>query len=99
LIPAVVAITLSAPATAHAYVYWTDDLATTIGQATSTGDPAFIADASGPLAVAAANNQIYWANHGNGTIGTANLDGSGASQDFITGATSVGPPPSRDPGS
>jgi virginiamycin B lyase len=30
---------------------------------------------------------IYWANAGNGTIGRANLNGTGASQSFITGAS------------
>ena len=29
---------------------------------------------------------IYWANYGGGTIGRANLDGTGVNQSFITGA-------------
>jgi virginiamycin B lyase len=29
---------------------------------------------------------IYWANFGTGTIGEANLNGTGVNQNFITGA-------------
>jgi hypothetical protein len=41
------------------------------------------------LALAArADAFVYWANFGTGTIGRADLDGSGANQAFITGASS-----------
>ena len=43
--------------------------------------------AIGTLALAArADAAVYWANFNSGTIGRANLDGSGANQSFITGA-------------
>ncbi len=35
---------------------------------------------------APAEASVYWANAGNGTIGRANLDGTGVDQNFITGA-------------
>ena len=38
------------------------------------------------LAPAAANADVYWTNFAGGTIGRANLDGSGVNQSFITGA-------------
>jgi hypothetical protein len=34
-----------------------------------------------------ATPDIYWANSSNNTIGRANLDGTGANQSFITGAS------------
>ena len=40
-----------------------------------------------PAARALTPPRIYWANFGSGTIGEANLDGTGANQGFITGAT------------
>ena len=37
--------------------------------------------------VARADAFVYWANFNTGTIGRANLDGSGVDQSFITGAS------------
>jgi hypothetical protein len=53
---------------------------------TNTGGP-------GPAATptptpSSAHGYIYWANHKDGTIGRANLDGTGVNQSFVTGATS-----------
>ena len=39
-----------------------------------------------PTGVAVDAQHVYWANSGNGTIGRANLDGTGVDQSFITGA-------------
>jgi hypothetical protein len=39
------------------------------------------------LGLAVDSNYIYWANVFDGTIGRANLDGTGVDQSFITGAT------------
>src|SRR5262249_36531359 len=42
----------------------------------------------GALALpASAGAFVYWANEGDGTIGRANVDGSGVDQDFIPGAS------------
>ncbi len=40
-------------------------------------------------AAALSTPQVYWANDGNGTIGAANLDGSGVNQSFISGGSGV----------
>jgi len=39
--------------------------------------------------IALGPNAIYWANSGNGTIGTANLDGSGVNQSLISGSSGL----------
>ena len=41
-----------------------------------------------PSGVAVDGGHVYWANNGTDTIGRANLDGTGANQSFITGASS-----------
>src|SRR5262249_54290842 len=41
---------------------------------------------SGPGGVAVDGGHVYWSDPDNGTIGRANLDGSGVTQTFITGA-------------
>jgi virginiamycin B lyase len=51
--------------------------------------PSFVSGASGPVGVAVDGAHIYWANtFGSGTLGRANLDGSGTNQSFISGASS-----------
>jgi HYDIN/CFA65/VesB-like, Ig-like domain len=51
-----------------------------------------ISFADGPAEVAVDGRRIYWTNSGGGTIGEANLDGTGVNQSFITGAnTPEGP--------
>jgi virginiamycin B lyase len=42
----------------------------------------------GSALAAEAGAYVYWANHSGGSIGRANLDGTGANQSFITGASS-----------
>jgi virginiamycin B lyase len=46
---------------------------------------AFIGGASAPCGVAADAAHVYWTNSDSGTIGRANLDGTGVDQSFITG--------------
>jgi hypothetical protein len=45
--------------------------------------------ASSPAAVAVDGAHVYWTNFTGGSIGRANLDGTGADQSFITGASSA----------
>jgi hypothetical protein len=47
----------------------------------------FIAGATNPCGVAVDGGHVYWGETGNGTIGRANLDGTGVNQSFIGGAT------------
>ena len=81
------------------HVYWAD--AECIGRANLDGtgiDPCFInfsgppdpfREPTFPMAVAVDGDHVYWAAWGdtasNGTIGRANLNGSGAERNFITG--------------
>jgi hypothetical protein len=76
LVSVVSASVLLRAAGAAAYVYWTDNVSTTIGRADldgTQGDPSFVSGASQPLGVAVDGQQIYWSNHADGTIGVANL--------------------------
>jgi Low-density lipoprotein receptor repeat class B len=75
------------------HIYWANDAvtSTTIGRANLDGNPAsvdqnFITGGNFPCGVAVFNGKVYWGNFGSGTIGRANVDGSGVSQNFITGA-------------
>src|SRR5215470_7636360 len=43
--------------------------------------------ASGPAAAAAGPAHVYWTNGSAGTIGRADLDGTGIDQNFITGVS------------
>ena len=47
----------------------------------------FIAGATNPCGVAVDGGHIYWPNSINGTIGRANLDGTGVNQGFVGGAS------------
>lgn len=81
------AILLACAAQAHAYVYWTDGSAGTIGRANLDGsgvDPDFIAGATAPRGIAVDEHHVYWA--GATTIGRADLDGSDVDHDFVTAA-------------
>ena len=42
---------------------------------------------NGPAGLAVDSGHVYWANTLTDTIGRANLDGTGANQSFITGAS------------
>jgi hypothetical protein len=46
----------------------------------------FCARLAASLAVAVDSSFVYWVNFSTGTIGRANVDGTGANQSFITGA-------------
>jgi virginiamycin B lyase len=46
-----------------------------------------IGSASIPRGVAVDAGHVYWVNAGTNTIGRANLDGTGANQSFIGGAS------------
>jgi hypothetical protein len=91
----------SAIAVDASYVYWTDDIAGTIGRASvadgSGANDQFIQAAigncgttdgggPGPEGLAVDASHIYWTNSSPGTIGRANLDGSAPTQSFISGA-------------
>ena len=78
-------------APAHAYVYWTDGDAGTIGRANLDGsgvDRDFITGAGSPRGIAVDEDHVYWADSAAGRIGRADLDGSDVDPDFITGASS-----------
>jgi hypothetical protein len=83
------------------HIYWADKRAGTIGRANLDGtgaDPNFITGLdtnkvldpftvfSTPAGVAVDAAHIYWTSYATGTIGRANLDGTGVHQKFITGA-------------
>jgi virginiamycin B lyase len=77
------------PATASAFVYWTNYGTNTIGRANLDGSGAnqsFITGASIPYGIAVDAGHVYWVNVETGSIGRANLDGSGANQSFIASA-------------
>jgi virginiamycin B lyase len=72
------------------YIYWDDTNQNSIARAstaTGTGVQQFITGLNTPRGVVVNGSYIYWANDlDNGTIGRANLDGSGANNNFISGA-------------
>lgn len=83
------AIALLLPASAGAYVYWTNYSTGAIGRAQLDGSgvqPAFIAAGTHPTGVAVDASHIYWSDEAGNTIGRANLDGSDRLPNFITGA-------------
>lgn len=70
------------------HIYWANSRTGTIGvadMARTTVNQALITGASIPQGVAVDAAHVYWANFGagEGTIGRANLDGSGVTQTFI----------------
>jgi virginiamycin B lyase len=77
-------------AVSNTYIYWADSNQNTLARAdTATGSGAtqFITGLNDPRGVALSGRFIYWADDlDNGTIGRANLDGSGVNNSFITGA-------------
>jgi virginiamycin B lyase len=78
-------------AAAHAYVYWGDPTAGTIGRANLDGTgatDAFIQTGGKPIGVAVNAAHIYWANESGGTIGRANIEGGEVEPNFITGIKS-----------
>lgn len=82
------------PALTQQYVYWTNSQNGSIGRATTTGTGAsedFIPSrgARGGAGLTVNGNYIYWTSANGGsatTIARANLNGTGANWDFITGA-------------
>ncbi len=86
-------LALCAAPSAQAFIYWANT-GTTIGRATPNGgavDQNFLASGQA-CGVAVDGKHIYWTGHadggtGTGTIGRANLDGSHARPNFITGAS------------
>lgn len=82
-----IALFFACAAPGHAYIYWTDGTAGTIGRANHDGpgvDPNFITGATSPRGIAVNEDHIYWANAR--TIARADLDGSDVNQAFITAA-------------
>ena len=83
-------VLLAMPASAGAYVYWTNEEGTSIGRAELNGsNPTqnFISTDNGPCGVAINDTHIFWANfddRAGTTIGRANLDGSNPDPAFIT---------------
>lgn len=81
------ALSLVFATSAHAYVYWGDPNAETIGRANLDGSfatDAFIQTGGQPLAIAVNASHIYWANKG-GSIGRANINGTEVEPNFIKG--------------
>lgn len=86
-----VGLLLAVPASASAYLYWSNPTHQAIGRANLDGSGVnqhFIATASKPEGIAVDASYIYWATQ-TGTIGRAKLDGSEVNQSFIA----VPPPP------
>jgi hypothetical protein len=82
-----VALPLAFAASAHAYVYWGDPQAGTIGRANLDGTnltDSFIHTGGSPLQLAINSSYIYWANESGGAIGRAKLDGTQVEPAFIT---------------
>jgi hypothetical protein len=82
------ALPLAFAAPAHAYVYWADFSAGTIGRADLDGtqvNDAFIHVGGNPVGVAVDAAHIYWADESGGTIGRAKIDGTVVEPNFITG--------------
>jgi virginiamycin B lyase len=80
---------LWAPVSAGAFVYWTDNLASSVGRGSldaTNPSNAFVQASGATEGVAVDGAHVYWANLAAGTIGRANLDGSGVNQSFIPGA-------------
>jgi hypothetical protein len=80
---------LWAPVSAGAFVYWTDNLASSVGRGSldaTNPSNAFVQASGATEGVAVDGSHVYWANFVANTIGRANLDGSGVNQNFITGA-------------
>ena len=78
LVLATIDSTIALAARADAFVYWANNLGTTIGRANLDGSNAnqsFITGASSPVGVAVDDAHIYWVNGGTDTIGRADLDG------------------------
>ncbi|HEV7399053.1 MAG TPA: hypothetical protein VGN84_02165 [Solirubrobacterales bacterium] len=80
-----------------AHIYWSEPSANAIGRADLDGNPAsvepsFISGASNPQGVTVDGSHLYWSNAAGGedeegTIGRANLNGTGVDQNFIAGAS------------
>lgn len=88
LIVLLLALPLICAAPAHAFVYWADSKAGTIGRAANDGSgatDAFIHTGAEPNAVTVDSAHIYWTNVNDNSIGRANLDGTGVNNAFITG--------------
>jgi hypothetical protein len=88
LIAIAITVQLVFAASAHAYVYWGDPHAGTIGRANNDGsgvEDAFIHTGGEPRAIAVNSSHIYWANEAGGTIGRANIDGMEVEPNFIAG--------------
>ena len=84
---------LALPASAGAFVYWSNTDDTRIGRANLDGSGVnqnFITGANGACGVAVDVANAYWTNSFSRTVGRANLDGSGVNQNFITGALGGG---------
>jgi hypothetical protein len=88
----VVVVAFSAlAAQADAFVYWSNNAASTVGRANLDGTGAnqnFITGATDSFGTAVDGQHIYWSSFddGQGTaIGRANLDGTGVNQNFIAG--------------
>jgi hypothetical protein len=85
---------IAAPAARGNFVYWVSEGDTTVGRAKINGTGAnngFITGISQPHAVAVDSKFVYFARGGgpDGSIGRANLDGSGVDLDFIPSSAGV----------
>src|SRR5690349_168995 len=86
LIVVIVATVLTLPASAGAYVYWANyglAMGTSLGRADLGGagvTQSFMSAPRSPTGVAVDGQHVYWTNPLVGTVGRANLDGTGANQ-------------------
>ena len=92
LVAALIAILLAFPAPrAGAFVYWDNSDDDTIGRAnldgSGTPNNSFITGLTDPFGIEVDSAHFYWAScTAGGSIGRANIDGTGANLDFISGA-------------
>ena len=84
---------LCGPSAQATGIYWTNQLASTIGRANLDGtgvNESFIKGAQAPCGIAVDAKHIYWTNFGaqstGTTIGRANLDGTGSNEHFVSSA-------------
>ena len=98
LLAAVLGLLVAAPMAHANFVYWTSGPpGSSIARAKLNGtglSTAFIAGLEEPHGVATDSRFIYWTQGGaaNGSIGRANLDGSGVDPDFIPASAGVSDP-------
>jgi len=85
-----VAVLLVLPATAGAYLYWSNSGTSSIGRANLDGSgisSTFITGANTPAGVALDSGHVYWGNNTGFSVGRADLDGTDVNQSLFAVVT------------